>query len=193
LVEATRVTNVFTDPVNTINHNVANSQSFNMIGKIVQAITMNADMEPTGFVEGKVDYVKFAQNGGTILVIGDKEVFPSEVVSVGEQHMLIGKLIDIELPNEDDKFEFTKHPITDVIIRNEKAYLKVAGQELLIEKINYATDALTFVGKEMDYMGLKGTVTGIVIRDGVPFFRLGELEGVNEISYKLYKNIFDEE
>jgi len=192
LLEASRVTNVYTDPLNTINSNLANSQSFNMIGKVIQAITLNANLEPSGFVEGKVDYVKFASNGGTILVVGDKEIFPSEVVSVGEQNMLIGKLIDIELQNEAGLFEFVKRPVTDVIIRDEKAYLKVAGQELLIEKINYATDAFTFVGREITYMGITGTVTGIVMRNGVPFFRIDKPEGLNEISYKLYKNIFDE-
>lgn len=193
LIEASRVTNVYTDPINTINNNVANSQSFNMIGKVVQAIIMGADLEPAGFVEGKVDYVKFAANGGTVLVIGDKEIFPSEVVSVGQQNMLMGKMIDIELENEEGLYAFEKHPVTDVIIRDEKAYLKVAGQELLVEKINYATDALTFVGKEITYMGITGIVTGIVMRDGVPYFRLGEKEGINEVSYKLYKNIFGED
>jgi len=192
LIDAAKVRNVYTDPVNTISTNVANSQSFNMIGKVIQAITMNADLEPSGFVEGIVNHVKFASNGGTILVVGDKEIFPSEVVSVGAEKMLIGKDLDVEVRNEGGLFELVKYPVTDVVIRNEKAYLKVAGQEILIEKINYATDALSFVGKQITYSGLTGKVTGIVVRNGEPYFRLGELtEGINEISYKLYKGIID--
>jgi len=200
LLDASRVTNVYTDPVNTINHNVANNQSFNMIGKVIQAITINAEMEPSGFVEGKVDFVKFASNGGTILVIGDKEVFPSEVVQVGNENMLIGRMLYVDLPNEDsDGTSLTLNPVTGVVIRNGRAYVQAGGRDHHIERINHITDALTFApngdneGREVrcPISGVTGNVTGIVIRDGEPFFRLGELTGVNEVSYKLIRGIFD--
>jgi hypothetical protein len=122
------------------------------------------------------------------------------VVQAGNENMLIGRMLYVDLPNEEDEgTSLLLRPVTGVVIRDGRAYVQAGGRDHHIDKINHISDALTFAPKGTDpgkevrcpITGVSGNVTGIIIRDGEPFFRLGDVAGVNEISYKLVRGIFD--
>ncbi len=184
-VPANAVATVYTDPITNLNTNMSTSQSFNLIGKVVQAITVDATFNATGFVEGKVDYVKFDAKGGTILVVGDKEIFPKEVVSVGENNMLIGREINAVVKDSTGNMVTITKPVEGINIKDGKAYLQMGGYEAEIEKINYATDALALVGKTISYSGVRGAVESVTIREGKPYMNIAG----KEVSFTDFKGI----
>ncbi|MDR3091292.1 MAG: hypothetical protein LBU36_03700 [Clostridiales bacterium] len=144
------------------------SQNMALVGKYVQAITVNGQMEPTGFIEGRVDYVKF-NNGQTILVVGSKEIFAQEVISVGEEMMLIGKTVEVE----DADGNRASGAVTDVKVDAAGgAAAVINGAPYKIDNISYLTEALRYAGKRVTVNDLPGTVTGVVIREGVTYVEL---------------------
>ncbi len=166
-----------------LNKNMGNSQSLNLIGKYVQALTVDEKGNASGFIEGMVDQVKFDSNGNAILVVGDKEILANEVISVGSEAMLLTKEIDYMLV---DGTKGEKVTIDSVSIVLDKAYLVTSdGANVPIEKINYVTDALKMNGKVITYENKAGKVEGILVKNGIPYFKVGQ----DLISYKDYKKI----
>jgi len=147
-----------------------------LVGRYVQALLVNSDGDVTEFVEGQVDHVKFA-GAQAILVIGNREVFPREVTTVGNGPMLLGATY------------FTHgNAITNVDIRNGRAYLIFDNDvRVHITRINYAMEVLQYVGQEITHGSITGTVESITIRGGAPFFNVRDDEGeLREINYLLY-------
>ncbi|MCL2416226.1 MAG: hypothetical protein FWD01_05355, partial [Defluviitaleaceae bacterium] len=75
-----------------MNNGIMNNQNINLVGRIIQAITVDENERPIGFVEGRVDYIDFS-GSVPMLMIGNQRVFPSEIVSVSDEMMLIGKQV----------------------------------------------------------------------------------------------------
>jgi len=80
------------DVLQNVNANIANQQYLNMVDQSIQAITMDANRNPIGYVEGKVTSVRFGA-GGTKLVVDGREICPTEVISVGPDNMLLGEKV----------------------------------------------------------------------------------------------------
>lgn len=164
------------DPSNAsiISHNLVVSQAMSLIGKSVQAIVLDDSLNPKGFVEGKVDYVKF--DGNTpILSVDGKDVYTHEVVSVSDDIMLIGKEISASTGDN----EVITGNIENVVIHDKSIYLVVNSKEIEIEDINSITGAIGMIGKEIDTKDAKGIVDRVVIRATKPYLAVGE----DEVSY----------
>ncbi len=171
------------------------SQAINLIGKTIQGILMDENLEnATGYIEGKVDFVKFVDsvpilsvNGKDvnfdsvpILSVNGKDVNLYEVVSVSESTLLIGQ--DISAAFKDGQTITGK--ISEITIKtvNEngknvnKIYAKVNDKEVEIQDIGSLTSSIGLIGKEIDTGEVKGTVDGIIIREGKPYLVVGDKE-----------------
>lgn len=173
-----RVENVFADGIGTqidnINSNVNTSQSVGLIGKYVQAITVNEDMEATGFIEGKVDSIKFDASGNPILIVGNKEINPGTVVSVGEEMMLIGKPITISTKDTNStEYKDVTGNIDKIEIIDKKAYVIINGSKYEINTINEISDALKYVGTEIEFGDIEGKVDSVIIKDKLLYLQVG--------------------
>lgn len=173
-----RVENVFADSIgsqiNNISSNVNTTQSTALIGKYIQAITVNKDMEATGFVEGRVDSVKFDENGNTILVVGNKEINPGTVVSIGEDMMLIGKPITASVQDTANSgYKDVTGNIESIEIVNKKAYIVMNGSKYGISAINEITDALKYINKDITFGAIQGKVDNVVLKDEKLYLQVG--------------------
>jgi hypothetical protein len=152
-VKLDRVTDITDDPTQmnlwqNINNNIFTHQNLALIGQNVQALTRNERGEVTGYVEGKVEYLRFG-GSAPMLVIGDREVFPQEVISVSSSPLLLGRQITVEVAGE----SFTG-PILGISIVNDKAFVRVGENQAEIGAIDTFTEAVQSVGR---------TVTGTII------------------------------
>ncbi len=184
------VKNVYTDQtsyqLSNLNNSFMTSQNLSLIGKTVQAIIK--DGENLEYVEGKVDYVKFVKLGNDdvpVLVVGDKEVFGSEIVTVSDKAMLLTKKISYYWVDGDELQLIEDAEINGVKISADKPFLQIGNHEVMIDKINYVTEALALVGKNISHELASGKVDGVLIRDGVTYLKVGN----KEISYSIYRGI----
>jgi len=154
----------------TIYNSMATSQNMALIGKYIQAITVDKDFNPTGFVEGKVDSVRFT-NGQTILLVGGKEVFAPEVISVADEMTLIGKEVTFMRNVLDEYFE-EKGIVTSVKFLGNDSYLVINGKDVKVDKLNYVSEARSYIGREVNVDKISGVASEIVIRDTLTLLKV---------------------
>ena len=154
----------------SIYSSLATSQNMALIGKYIQAITVDGNFNPTGFVEGMVDSVRFS-GGQTLLVVGGKEVFAPEVISIGNEMLIIGRDITCMIRSGEDYTE-TRGIITSVKLDASDAYLVVNGKEVKIDKLNYVSEARAYIGKTVNYEKVSGTASEIVIKDQITYLKI---------------------
>jgi flagellar basal-body rod modification protein FlgD len=121
------------------------NQSLAMVGRVVQAFITDANGKPTGFVEGRVQFVDFAGNF-PMLAIGNERIHVGEVVSVGESNMIIGKNVGFY---KDDAF-VPGGTIERIHISGENAYAVISGTHHRIDRINFLTEALNLRDSQID-------------------------------------------
>ena len=148
------------------------SQNIGLIGKFVQAITTDEAGNPTGYIEGKVDYVKLV-GGFPVLMVGDKEVYPSEIATVADGMLLLGQ------PVSHDGGAGT---ISKLIFVDGKANLVVNGANVPIEKIDAVTESLRLIGKTVTSGDISGRVDSVHISEGNPYLVVGS-EKINYIDF----------
>ncbi len=170
--------------MSNVNNNLVNNQNLTLIGKSVQAITV--DGEKTEFVEGIVDQVKFTEKGTAILVVEGKEVLAGEVISVSDKPLLLGNTVGYVADNS-GAINYGK--VTGVNFADDKAYLVINGKQVLVDKINYVSDALKLVTKEITFQGSTDTVNAVIMRGGTPYLKIGD----RELSFLSYRGIKTEE
>jgi hypothetical protein len=182
-VPATAVRAVSENPSNPINNvlNAVNQARIqDLVGRTVQALIHNAQGEVTDFVEGVVDYIKLSGNQ-SVLVIGNREVFPWEIATVGDGPIIIGSTL---FTNGDR--------LAEVEIRNGRAYLLFQdGTRVHVERINYAMEAVQFVNRFIQHGQVSGFVQSVTIRNSIPFFnvRVEHQDGtytMEEVNYLIY-------
>lgn len=162
------------------------SQHMALVGKHIQAISSDSEGNPI-FVEGKVDYVKF-YNNQALLVVGDKEVYGPEVMSVSEGMLLLENQISATKKNEATG-EYDSYidggTITGVKMTDKDVYLIVDGKEVKIDTISYVTEAISYFkkGLELTSGDVKGAITGVVIQDGKTYLQVGEGEEAQLVEF----------
>lgn len=161
------------------------SQAITLVGKTVQGILMDDKAQNAiGYIEGKVDYVKFV-NGVPVLSVNGKDVKLYEVVSVSDKTLLIGQDVDVYV----DANNTISGKISEIIIKSvdeggkrvDKVYAKVDGKEYLIPDISSITSAVGMIGKEVeakDSKGkpIKGVVDKILLKEGKVLLKIGKEE-----------------
>lgn len=156
------------------------SQNMALVGKYIQAITVDANGDPI-FVEGQVDYVKF-YNNQALLVVGDKEIYGKEVTSVADKKLLLEEKVSVNRKNEvtEEYEEYVKNGvISDVKFKDDNVYLVVDGKEVKIDNISYVTEAIRYVGKDLTSGTVKGKITDVIIQDGKTYLQV-KTSGENE-------------
>lgn len=149
------------------------AQNVALIGKYIQAITMDAEgKKATGFVEGTVDYVKLV-GGSPVLVVGNKDVYPTELISVSDSKMLVGLTIQVAkkvaVTNEGDDSD--EVDATEAIEDGTEAVeggteaveggTEAAETEAPATEYTYVYHPHTIIGVEID-----GDVAKLVLDDG---------------------------
>lgn len=179
------VSQVYSTDVNTnIDRNLVVSQALSLVGKSIQAITFDSDLNPEEFIEGKVDYVKFIDDT-PVLSVGGKDVYTSEVVSVSDDVMVKGQNVTAVIYDSSEKKDIeVSGSITDISIDGEKLYITVGGEKAEISDISSLINALSYKGEDIDCtykengesISVSGTVDGILIKDKEYYLIVGENE-----------------
>lgn len=179
------VQQVYSTDVNTsIDRNLVVSQALSLVGKSIQAITIDDKLEAKDFVEGKVDYVKFIDDV-PVLSVGGKDVHTYEVISVSDNTLLKGQILSAEVYKGDnyDKSTVTG-PITDVSIGKDSVFLTIDGQKVEVKDVTSVLNSLAYVGKEIKYNGkigdkevnVAGKVDSVIIKDKECYLVVGDEE-----------------
>lgn len=160
------------------------SQAMSLIGKTIQGILMDDELKNAiGYIEGKVDFVKFV-DGVPILSVNGKDVNLYEVAAVSENTLLIGQEISAEIKGE----ETVKGTISEIVIKTvnengkstDKIYAKVNGKEIEIQDISSLTSSIGLIGKEISSGDVSGKVEGVIIKESKPYLIVGD----KEVSYE---------
>ncbi len=147
--------------MDSILSSLSTDSSMSLIGSNIQAYLLNADGEISEFIEGEVDYIKFA-NGSPILMVNGKEVFASEVFLVSENSILINGNISVK--NSDGSYSEVN--IKDVEVIDGETYLETGDEELLVNNISELSEVLNIIGEEVKYGGEFKTVDNVVLDEG---------------------------
>ncbi len=169
------------DQLQNVSNLLAATQVLSLVGKYVQAITLDSKLNPKEFVEGQVDYVKFI--GSTpVVMVGNKEIFAPEIVAISEEMMLIGKEIRAAVETLPEPI---KGKIAGVTIDKGKTYLDVDGNKILINQVNEATESLKTIGQIIRCDAATGKVESVIIRKGVPYLVIGNKEVAYQDAFRM--------
>lgn len=175
-VEYSNVQSVLDAGQSTIDKNLVVSQAMALIGKTVQAITLDKDSNPNGFIEGKVDTVKFVA-GVPVLSVNGKDVYTYEVVSVADETRLIGKPITAEYKNtETGSMETVEGTISDVSFDKDTVYLLIGNRKVAVKDIDSVSTALSYIGKNIESETVSGVVDSVKIKDKESYLVVGDKE-----------------
>lgn len=161
------------------------SQAITLVGKTIQGVLMDEKAENAiGYIEGKVDYVKFV-NGVPVLSVNGKDVKLYEVVSVSDKTLLIGQDVNVYV----DANNTISGKISEIVIKSvdeggkkvDKVFAKINGKDYEIPDISSLTSAVGMVGKEIeakDSKGnpVKGKVDNVLLKEGKVFLIVGNQE-----------------
>lgn len=168
------VINTTNDNINNITDVINNQQTMNLVGKNIQAIITDKDGNATAFVEGKVDFVKFA-DGVPILTVNGKEVYASEVICVSESNLLIGQNINTQTTNEDGSITSLSGTISNIIFEDNKAFVKLStGETYPVNKINHITETNALIGQNVTSGDISGTCSSVVLKDGDVYLNVND-------------------
>ncbi len=155
------------------------SQAMGLIGKTIQGIRVDDKLNPVGYVEGKVDFVKFVE-GIPVLSVNGRDVYLGEVVAVSENTMLIGSNVNAAV-GEDGK-DVISGKIEDILLEDNKIFVKLEGsdKEIELEEIGSLVSSLSLVGQNVTAGEVSGKVDSVIIRDKKVYLQVGG----KEVSYK---------
>lgn len=155
------------------------SQAMAMIGKTIQGIKLDENMKAVGYIEGKVDFIKF-ENGLPVLSVNGKDVYLGEVVAVSENTLLIGSNISAAIGEEDK--DVVSGAIEDIVLKDDKVFVKIQGveKEVELENIGSLVSSISLVGQEVTAGDVSGKVDGVIIKDKKVYLQVGD----KEISYE---------
>lgn len=177
-----------TDYTSSMNNNMVVSQAMSLIGKNILAILVDENNKAAGYVEGKVDFVKFVDDV-PVLSVGGKDVRTYEVISVSDEDLLIGKEISYAVSKDETESgaitdisfvtttsKSTSEESKEATTTTQKVYMNVNGKLIEVQDINSIISSLAYVGKEVKSKSVSGTVDGVVVRDTKPYLVVGDKE-----------------
>ncbi|MDR1704936.1 MAG: hypothetical protein LBS19_09700 [Clostridiales bacterium] len=181
-LELTGVENVYDDYsrlslLQNMNNNVANQQSLTLVGQWVQAITVDENGKPNGYMEGIVDSVMFGAKGTRLLVNG-YELDPGAVISVGEKSNLLNGTKELNIYVDGG---WHKGVIAGIDIQGDNILVGVNnGTEtkyVPIKELEGLVTALNMLGKRITSYGREGTVSEIRIEESEAYVVVQDDEG----------------
>ncbi len=151
-----------TSGTNSILNNMSSAQALTLVGKTIQAIISDEE-DVYEYVEGKVDIVRIS-NGVPMLVVGNKEVYLSEVSAVSENNLVLGR----EISYYDNNNNLKTSTVDNVIIKDSIPYLVVDGEEMVLNNLVDVYTAMDNVGEY--YKG--NEITNAILKNGSLYVRV---------------------
>lgn len=151
-----------TSGTNSILNNMSSAQALTLVGKTIQAIISDEE-DVYEYVEGKVDIVRIS-NGVPMLVVGNKEVYLSEVSAVSENNLILGR----EISYYDNDNNLKTSTVDNVIIKDSVPYLVVDGEEMVLNNLVDVYTAMDNVGEY--YKG--NEITNAILKNGSLYVRV---------------------
>ncbi len=169
------VTDSFTNQINDLQSQLNNSQSMALVGQTVQAIIADENGNAVDFVEGKVTSIKYA-DGNPILTVNGKEVYPSEIISIAKDNLLIGSNLSVATEDEEGNISYSdSSEVTGITFSDSNAFVKLAnGESYPVSKINHITEANQLLNTNITYGNVSGVATGVVLKDSEVYLQVGE-------------------
>jgi flagellar hook assembly protein FlgD len=163
-------------------NNTANARDVSLVGRHIQAITIDAQGNVTGFVEGVVDFIRF-DGANTILMVNGQEVFPGEVFTISEESLLKGRRLEAFILNSNGTAETVEGEILGIHVSNNRAFVDVGGRRIPLERIDFLIEALQLVNTHVDRLDVSGNVKFIQLRGGMPYMYVDNGEASEFVSY----------
>lgn len=151
-----------TSGTNSILNNMSSAQALTLVGKTIQAIISDEE-DVYEYVEGKVDIVRIS-NGVPMLVVGNKEVYLSEVSAVSENNLILGR----EISYYDNDNNLKTSTVDNVVIKDSVPYLVVDGEEMVLNNLVDVYTAMDNVGEY--YKG--NEITNAILKNGSLYVRV---------------------
>ena len=148
---------------------VANSRDIGMIGRWVQAITIE-NGRPTGFVEGEVEFVRF-MNGQAVLMVNGREIFAGEVFSVSDDYLVLGRTI-----TGSSLGEVMNGPIQGINVINGRAQVHIhPNGQVPLNRIDELIEGLQLEGRYVTHPlnDFRGQIDRISISFGYVYLHIG--------------------
>ena len=152
---------------NSILNGMSSSQALTLVGKTIQAVITGTEEDSYEYVEGKVDLVRIS-SGVPMLVIGNKEVYLSEVSAVSDKEFILGR--EISYYDKDNNLKTSN--IDEVVIKNSTPYLVIDGEEMVISNFVDVYTAIDNVGKYHDGK----LITNAIIKNGSLYVRIDDVD-----------------
>jgi hypothetical protein len=150
---------------------VADARDISLIGRYVQAVTFDERGNASGFVEGKVEFVRFVE-GQAVLMVNNQEIFSHEIMSVSDGPMVIGRNIRAQFFVQGEvMMQNVEGVIQGIGVNNNRAYvvLRTADgvENLPVDSINHLVEGLQFVGRNVTHPlhDFNGRVSGVILRN----------------------------
>lgn len=178
------------EQMQNMNRSFEATKAFSLLGKEVQATTINPQTSEVEIVQGKVEFVKM-KNGKAYLVVDNKEVPAEDVEIVTDSAILgldnqptnafelIGKVVQFARQNPDTKeTEYIEGKVQYINMKNGKPYVVIGSEEGSIEasldQLEGIVEKDSLVGKRVigsyfntetqEYEQIEGEVDYIFIR-----------------------------
>ena len=162
------------------------TRDLNFIGRYVQAVTVDARRNPTGFVEGRGEYVRFF-NGQAVFMVNGQEIFAPEIISVSGQRLVIGRPINAEIVTNDGR-ESISGTVNGIHFgSNNRIEVDISGRRVPLDRVDFLVEALQLVGQHIDRAGYAGTVNAVTMRGGMPYLELGAEIGERRVSIEAFR------
>ncbi|MFV0392967.1 MAG: flagellar hook assembly protein FlgD [Coprobacillaceae bacterium] len=153
---------------------INSSQALGLVGQTVQAIITDSDGNALEFLEGQVTSVKFA-DGSPVLMVNGVEVYPSEVISVAQENLMLGKEISVATEDADGNISYSESTITGITFTDNVPYVNLAnGEKVKVSKINHITEANQLLGEDVTLGSVTGTATDVVIKNSNIYVKVGD-------------------
>ena len=165
---------------------VANSRDIGLIGRYVQAITMDENGRPTGFVEGEVEFVRFT-GGVTVLMVNGQEIFAGEVFSVSDGALVIGRQISATQFNADGSVTTASGTIQGISVRDGRAYVELSsGYRMRVNHIDHLVEGLQFIGRVVNHEddNFNGVVDRVSIANGDIRLHIGDQQVITLVRFR---------
>ena len=197
---------LFLESMSNLSRDIVVSQNLSIMGRYVMALRMEGPpnaRRPVEFVEGRVDEIRFDEQGRPILVVGPHEILPGEIFSVSSGMRLIGR--EVYLPESTPVTPYTVFVSREISnIRFERGQTAAEDQTFLvftdgtehqIGSIGIIADALAYhqdPRRTISHGNITGQVVGVRIvgegENAVPHLRVFDGTDYHNINFAQFRN-----
>ncbi|MCL2016028.1 MAG: hypothetical protein FWG68_07245 [Defluviitaleaceae bacterium] len=154
---------------------VANARDLGLIGRYVQAILADENGNPSEFIEGAVEFVRFI-SGEAVLMVNGREIFSSEVFSVSDGPLVVGRALTSRSINADNTLSAFDGIVAGISVVNGNAMVDFTnGNSARVNRIDQLVEGLQLVGRTVTHNleDFDGVVSRVLLQQGDVFLQIG--------------------